>query len=171
MNVQITEKIKDLQIEQIAKETKFGIRESRKVSALNFVLSFFMMWPSGKFSLKSWDFNIFQLTNERVSHQAVAKKLGFSKIEFVNVLFEKVLRNALNEISSLKDNPVLSQFTRVLVEDSTCFKLSYNLFPFFPGSNNKAKESATGKVQLCICLLYTSPSPRDRTRSRMPSSA
>ena len=24
---------------------------------------------------------------------------------------------------------------------------------------------------LIICLLYTSPSPRDRTRSRMPSSA
>ena len=26
-------------------------------------------------------------------------------------------------------------------------------------------------VKLRICLLYTSPSPRDRTRSRMPSSA
>ena len=26
-------------------------------------------------------------------------------------------------------------------------------------------------AQLGICLLYTSPSPRDRTRSRMPSSA
>ena len=25
--------------------------------------------------------------------------------------------------------------------------------------------------KLCSCLLYTSPSPRDRTRSRMPSSA
>ena len=25
--------------------------------------------------------------------------------------------------------------------------------------------------QMGICLLYTSPSPRDRTRSRMPSSA
>ena len=25
--------------------------------------------------------------------------------------------------------------------------------------------------ELDICLLYTSPSPRDRTRSRMPSSA
>ena len=24
---------------------------------------------------------------------------------------------------------------------------------------------------ICTCLLYTSPSPRDRTRSRMPSSA
>ena len=27
------------------------------------------------------------------------------------------------------------------------------------------------KAELGICLLYTSPSPRDRTRSRMPSSA
>ena len=26
-------------------------------------------------------------------------------------------------------------------------------------------------IQGSICLLYTSPSPRDRTRSRMPSSA
>ena len=26
-------------------------------------------------------------------------------------------------------------------------------------------------VLFCHCLLYTSPSPRDRTRSRMPSSA
>ena len=28
-----------------------------------------------------------------------------------------------------------------------------------------------GAVRLQACLLYTSPSPRDRTRSRMPSSA
>ena len=26
-------------------------------------------------------------------------------------------------------------------------------------------------VQITVCLLYTAPSPRDRTRSRMPSSA
>jgi ABC-2 type transport system ATP-binding protein len=32
--------------------------------------------------------------------------------------------------------------------------------------------NAAGKTTLLsICLLYTSPSPRDRTRSRMPSSA
>ena len=28
-----------------------------------------------------------------------------------------------------------------------------------------------GRLPRCSCLLYTSPSPRDRTRSRMPSSA
>ena len=27
------------------------------------------------------------------------------------------------------------------------------------------------EVEIGACLLYTSPSPRDRTRSRMPSSA
>ena len=32
-------------------------------------------------------------------------------------------------------------------------------------------ESLADTVQSFSCLLYTSPSPRDRTRSRMPSSA
>ena len=31
--------------------------------------------------------------------------------------------------------------------------------------------AALGESYLSTCLLYTSPSPRDRTRSRMPSSA
>ena len=31
-------------------------------------------------------------------------------------------------------------------------------------------KETQGDLQ-CVCLLYTSPSPRDRTRSRMPSSA
>ena len=37
----------------------------------------------------------------------------------------------------------------------------------------QATETATCYVQPIYraCLLYTSPSPRDRTRSRMPSSA
>ena len=30
---------------------------------------------------------------------------------------------------------------------------------------------AKGVIGIYTCLLYTSPSPRDRTRSRMPSSA
>ena len=32
-------------------------------------------------------------------------------------------------------------------------------------------DNGNPKVPYNICLLYTSPSPRDRTRSRMPSSA
>ena len=32
-------------------------------------------------------------------------------------------------------------------------------------------EEFINKIRFYDCLLYTSPSPRDRTRSRMPSSA
>ena len=37
---------------------------------------------------------------------------------------------------------------------------------FFVGT-----KSVFNKVKKMICLLYTSPSPRDRQKSRMPSSA
>ena len=37
---------------------------------------------------------------------------------------------------------------------------------------NKGKSASSGGANISKnCLLYTSPSPRDRTRSRMPSSA
>ena len=35
----------------------------------------------------------------------------------------------------------------------------------------KAKPMGEYDIRTMTCLLYTSPSPRDRTRSRMPSSA
>ena len=43
---------------------------------------------------------------------------------------------------------------------------SIGLMPYIAGGG-----SATWNYQYQACLLYTSPSPRDRTRSRMPSSA
>ena len=42
---------------------------------------------------------------------------------------------------------------------------------FTPEERQKVKSIAMDMWDPYICLLYTSPSPRDRTRSRMPSSA
>jgi len=48
-------------------------------------------------------------------------------------------------------------------------------FPFCPECEKDYKNSDDrrfhAQTTCCTCLLYTSPSPRDRTRSRMPSSA
>ena len=38
-------------------------------------------------------------------------------------------------------------------------------------SSNNFKDYCLALAKAKACLLYTSPSPRDRTRSRMPSSA
>ena len=71
---------------------------------------------------------------------------------------------------------------------SKCLSLSFKRIQFTPdlmpsdivGTEVFEEDSATGHrtfrflkgpVFANICLLYTSPSPRDRTRSRMPSSA
>ena len=40
-----------------------------------------------------------------------------------------------------------------------------------PIANADGSEQLAGAADYTSCLLYTSPSPRDRTRSRMPSSA
>ena len=60
-----------------------------------------------------------------------------------------------------------------------CFNLCDSfpkLFDMIDESKNEDVESLSSDqfapvVDACTCLLYTSPSPRDRTRSRMPSSA
>ena len=51
------------------------------------------------------------------------------------------------------------------------FNLSDNKYIIQRYSANEDNLEANGKANINFCLLYTSPSPRDRTRSRMPSSA
>ena len=43
--------------------------------------------------------------------------------------------------------------------------------PLYAPHPDIIKEKAPAGAKYESCLLYTSPSPRDRTRSRMPSSA
>ena len=57
---------------------------------------------------------------------------------------------------------------RVLMALSLGLGVVIRLRQFAAGRSLWLDEAALG---LNICLLYTSPSPRDRTRSRMPSSA
>ena len=56
------------------------------------------------------------------------------------------------------------------------FSICFCIFSFFIAdlhlSNVRTNRQREIKIAMpYICLLYTSPSPRDRTRSRMPSSA
>ena len=51
------------------------------------------------------------------------------------------------------------------VKDGANGLISYN------GDQEDGFPLHYGNTELRSCLLYTSPSPRDRTRSRMPSSA
>ena len=76
------------------------------------------------------------------SRRGLALRVGISSLAVFVVVFGLVVRN-------------VSAAATVLVGDTTVEPtVDYN---------------PTGVAE--ACLLYTSPSPRDRTRSRMPSSA
>ena len=52
------------------------------------------------------------------------------------------------------------------------FRKTINNLSIFPQSHEFDEDEELEKLGIRkTCLLYTSPSPRDRTRSRMPSSA
>ena len=50
-------------------------------------------------------------------------------------------------------------------------ELKINLPEAKPPVGSYVATKIVGNLLYISCLLYTSPSPRDRTRSRMPSSA
>ena len=60
--------------------------------------------------------------------------------------------------------PLLFGFTGPAIADSEVFKIDVS-------AESYRNYILSGTDRNGICLLYTSPSPRDRTRSRMPSSA
>ena len=55
-------------------------------------------------------------------------------------------------------------------KSTICYALEWLITGKVDDLNGAALECQWGKGAT-TCLLYTSPSPRDRTRSRMPSSA
>ena len=86
----------------------------------------------------------------------------------------------------LKDSIVIKTFTKHLAlqqnniteigEEELTNKLSMDFNrlvknPQDPALYRSIRKDLTDIMLLNICLLYTSPSPRDRTRYRMPSSA
>ena len=63
-----------------------------------------------------------------------------------------------------------SDLTAIVIS-SVFLGVGFVIAKFFPEAALLAAVFLVGLAILNVCLLYTSPSPRDRTRSRMPSSA
>ena len=77
---------------------------------------------------------------------------------------------------SVEYNSVREYLTTPIFKEERQFGLSYEAGKIFAEGHGWQvalfeTEGKVGNLQARTCLLYTSPSPRDRTRSRMPSSA
>ena len=99
----------------------------------------------------------------KTSHQLALCEANFLRLKKIlnNFSVSKYLFETINPDSS--SNPIsfcVIQRTRhtLIIEAKQKIKL-------------KKIESLIIRIQISFCLLYTSPSPRDRQKSRMPSSA
>ena len=99
-----------------------------------------------------------------------------AQLETIDPVWDKMLRQAQ---SALAQDPLLGAMinSSILHHSSLEQALSYRISLKLASAEmpeQMLREIADHTIQsegLGACLLYTSPSPRDRTRSRMPSSA
>ena len=92
------------------------------------------------------------------------------KIISGNILFEgrDIIKMNQKELQDLRGKEIAMVFQEPMTSLNPVLSIEDQMKEVI-----KAHEALSEKeiYQRCICLLYTSPSPRDRTRSRMPSSA
>lgn len=147
-----TQSFNNLNVETLARETHFCMRKSSKIQVLDFLNSFFEMILCGKFSLRNWATILASLSNIKVSFQALSKKMHFRQLEFTQTLLSRAISQSFESNTKLSISNFLSQFSRVLVEDSSCIKLSRALYHAFPGNSTPNGPAAIAKVQLLMDL-------------------
>ena len=82
------------------------------------------------------------------------------------------LVSELELIEDVEQSDRSTTVRRLLSKAVRQWKLDHYVRLYGDGKLTLARAARDAGVSLWeICLLYTSPSPRDRTRSRMPSSA
>ena len=89
-----------------------------------------------------------------------------SRENFFFVLFQFRRDVTLGVLQRLLADKVVGDFVFVRVGDFKVVAKDFREPNFEAGDSGRVANGL-----LIVCLLYTSPSPRDRTRSRMPSSA
>ena len=99
---------------------------------------------------------------DRLTERYLGKnKLGTTKRGIGPTYADKAMRVGIRVQDLLDPKIFREKLEAVLDEKNQVLTRVYNRLPF----------DVDELAETYLCLLYTSPSPRDRTRSRMPSSA
>ena len=120
----------------------------RKKKGKNKVISIFAQKKDKSYSIctKTQDYHLdFKVTSQdKVIARSMVKKLPFKQRKAVTLRFW---------------------------HNKSIFEIAKALRMTWGEADNLLKDALLQLKDNCICLLYTSPSPRDRQKSRMPSSA
>lgn len=153
--LQIKEKISQIPIEAIAKETNFQKRKSKKVEAEEFVAAAFKSIQEGELTAASIAEEISYNEKKKVSRKAIDNKLSYRHEDFAKGIFGHILKKKL-KVEESRKNSMFERFTGVFINDSSCLKMPENLYKLFPGPYSHKGECATARIQLRYNLLEDS---------------
>ena len=97
---------------------------------------------------------------------AKAKELGIANAKVASSTLDKITAEYLEEQIAGKPEPEAPA-----EEPQAAAEPVIITAPVEEAAPQEAEAAEDSSEETSTCLLYTSPSPRDRTRSRMPSSA
>ena len=100
---------------------------------------------------------------EKITTALLAKKLDVSEAALYRHFASKA--QMYEGLIEFIENSLFSVINRIGAEEQSGVKQAELIVALLLGFAQKNRGLTR------VCLLYTSPSPRDRTRSRMPSSA
>ena len=114
-------------------------------------------------------------TTEKINEDSIYSKRS-TKLDLIENGDNFLLYNISNQYDKAPDltDETIKKGLRELAYQKGKFDKNKNILENIQKNefdNNKFKEMGGFSIEYITCLLYTSPSPRDRTRSRMPSSA
>ena len=116
---------------------------------------------------KYWGHTSFRLNQKEVIDSIINKK------DTLALLPTAAGKSICFQIPALIEEGICIVITPLLslMEDQTNYLKSKGIKSIAISSMMNKNNIDTALTNCIYCLLYTSPSPRDRTRSRMPSSA
>lgn len=144
-----------LNVEQIARETKFYKAEPRKINITNLMLGFFSMALIGKNEYSKWAEHIAILIGGTVSKVALWKRMNREQVQCLQAILEETFKIKVYRqyLSSKNDIALFSPFGEVYLQDSTIISLPDELYGIYKGSVTKGKQKSSIRVQAVYGLL------------------
>lgn len=143
--------LSEFNVDELASSTGYTLRSGGKISPTIFLASFFEMMLLKCYSLRLWAITMTRYIGTSVAYQGIADRLNRRALHFVKALLVQLITSKSQVNSLLNELGSALQFNRILVEDSTCFKLPTALYESYKGSiNQKSSSLSTARIQLCL---------------------